>query len=587
MIGSGGLRSARRGAGVLSQEGQVFLLFFLPVLLYGTVRILQDGSASIRVHDNLDSNFVNWSIAAEGRFLANPGTPAERLMNGAVPLSRLANRFSVQAILFSVLPPARAYLVNEFLVRMLAFLGMWLLAARIGGLPAAARGAAALTWALAPFMTIHGLSVAGQPLLLWAFLESADGRPGFAAWTIIAAFPFWSSFVLAGVFIGFVLGIWIVVLLFQDRPRAYRVLLPAAILGTMSVCANLDLFARFLSSPEPSQRSEFRVAAVGVSESLRRIASLLLKGHTHAVPGWNVALFAAALSVGFARLQDRGRREGDSVMVIGFAFAAASVLFYGFYDWDGFRALKSAMPLLKEFQFERFYFLLPAASFAVLLLSSRRLGGLPGKAGRAAAPVLVLATIAQFAAYAADGNELNATLFPRRVPTKDLGSSPRLTHDQYFAPSVFEAVKAEIGLEPREYRVLSVGLAPAIAAGNGLYCLDAYLPDYPLAYKKAFRKVIAEELESNPVRREYFDGWGSRCYVFAGPLDDLYYGRDDTEFLERLVLSRGALREIWSGPVYLVSAVPILDVVDSGFEFLGEFGGEGSPWMIRLYRVMP
>lgn len=264
----------------------------------------------------------------------------------------------------------------------------------------------------------------------------------------------------------------------------------------------------------------------------------------------------------------------------------ASALLYGFYDWEVLGALRVVFPILNEYQFERFYFLLLAVSFALLLLSARRLGEVLVRTGRLSVPAPVLALIFQLAAYATDGNELNATMFPRPMPTKDLGSSPRLTHDQYFAPSVFDALKAEIGMEPREYRVLSVGLAPAIAAGNGLFCLDAYLPDYPLAYKKAFRKVIAEELDSDPERKEYFDGWGSRCYVFAGPLDSLYYGRDDTETIARLTLSRNALRDIWSGPVYVVSAVSILDAAGSGFEFLGEFGGEGSPWMIRLYKVV-
>ncbi len=69
------------------------------------------------------------------------------------------------------------------------------------------------------------------------------------------------------------------------------------------------------------------------------------------------------------------------------------------------------------------------------------------------------------------------------------------------------------------YRIAHLGMSPAPSLVYGFYTVDGYSNNYPLEYKHAFRKVIAGALDENEVLKTYYDGWGSRAYLF---LDDVH-----------------------------------------------------------------
>ncbi len=83
------------------------------------------------------------------------------------------------------------------------------------------------------------------------------------------------------------------------------------------------------------------------------------------------------------------------------------------------------------------------------------------------------------------------------------------TFREFYASDQFKQIKRFIGRSPDSYRVASIGLHPAIAQYNGFYTLDTYANIYPLKYKYQFRKIIAKELDKNPVLKRYFDEWGA------------------------------------------------------------------------------
>jgi hypothetical protein len=201
-------------------------------------------------------------------------------------------------------------------------------------------------------------------------------------------------------------------------------------------------------------------------------------------------------------------------------------------------------------------------------------------------PILAVVLLGQFFAFALGDNEVAATLRSYPMQTANISAYPRMTANQYLSPRLFEKIKGRIGIPVTDYRVVSVGIAPAVAAGNGIYCLDAYVADYPLSYKKKFRQIVASELSLNEKWRKYFDNWGSRCYVFSAALDRLYYGKDDGSSIGSIALSVSGIRNIWAGPVFVVSAVEITDPRASGLTLLGVFEDDASPWRIHLYSMI-
>jgi len=85
------------------------------------------------------------------------------------------------------------------------------------------------------------------------------------------------------------------------------------------------------------------------------------------------------------------------------------------------------------------------------------------------------------------------------------------TFNGFYLPEVYGKIKKIVG----EERVLSIGYEPLVAVMNDMKVIDGYHNLYPLEYKKKFRKVIKDELDSNKFWKKYYDNWGSRVYALV------------------------------------------------------------------------
>jgi hypothetical protein len=89
-----------------------------------------------------------------------------------------------------------------------------------------------------------------------------------------------------------------------------------------------------------------------------------------------------------------------------------------------------------------------------------------------------------------------------------------LTVREYFDSETYSGLAKKLNRHPSNIRVLSFDLDPMIASYNGYTALDGYVYNYAVEYKNSFRKIIAGELAAAPSLRSYYDGWGSRVYLF-------------------------------------------------------------------------
>ena len=97
---------------------------------------------------------------------------------GGIPRNSLPSTIGFGGLLYYVLDPVAAHVVHDWVMRFVAFFGM-LLYLRRRLLPQAEPAVtcgASLCFAMLPFLPTGYLSVAGQPLLLYALLELREGH---------------------------------------------------------------------------------------------------------------------------------------------------------------------------------------------------------------------------------------------------------------------------------------------------------------------------------------------------------------------------------------------------------------------------
>jgi len=587
------------------------MLYLLPFLLNGQ-------ELYITVYDNLDSNVV-WlkTLATSGKIFSPSDTLLPQMMNG-LPRAVFGTEFNVIVWLYALFEPFTAYVLNEFLLRIVAFFGMYALLQRYLTLslePNTARllvTAIALLFSLLPFWPSGGLSVAAQPLVLYAFLNFHFKTHTYRDWLIIISVPFYSSFVLAFFFFlslvfFFFLFDWVkqkkpnmifisafilmvIIYMLIDYRLVYSMFFDHAYMSHRlefvrqyydfhtAMAKSMDffiivqehayalqqliiipfmLFAMLLSYfPKPLTTRESIWAFV----VLALIYFLQFLHHLLEMPGLYVVFVVLAIYAIILNKRDK--------LFYGLIFLQVSIAFwYGFWLYEGWHALAKHLPFLEMFHLSRYYWLAPLLWFLIIAFSLKMV-----------IKKLKLGIYLALVALVIQG----VYSFEHRTFAQAKGYEP--TFNSFYAPELFEQVVAYIGQDQEDYRVVSIGLHPAIAQYNGFYTLDAYMVNYPLAYKHAFRKIISAELQKDSQAKVLFEHWGSRCYLFSSEVGSNVTIRRRGLVIKNLDINTTQLLKM--GGKYLFSQYPIKNASENQLHFLKHFTHSASYWELYLYQII-
>lgn len=550
-------------------------VFAVPLLLYLLPLIVLQQEAYLPIPDNLDSDLVHRLVLSRsGMAISFDPTARVESFMGGLPRACLPSGWNVLVWLFLLFEPFTAYLLNELFIRLVAFGGMYRLLrqpllARQGVDPWLAAGVA-LCFAILPFFPTHGLSIAGQPLVLAAVLRLRRGPGRLFDYLCLAFFPFYSSFILAGVFLLALLAALFLRDLVRQRRPHLRFACGLVLLAVIFVGVEWQMLQQFfLDSQYVSHRVEFNLALWSQSgEQVRQnIGANLLAGHLHAATVSRfillgilpLALLASALQQTFPKL----------LLQLAAAIVAIAV-FAGLYQWQGWLPLREKLGLLRCFQFDRFYVLQPMLWYLLLAVCLAQIASAikPVPAlGRVLAYVLLLAQV-----NAIWPESLTQDRFYSRH-SKFTAYTPNFR--EFYSEKLFQEIAQFIGRPQSDYRVICVGFHPAVAQFNGFYTLDGYAYNYPLEYKHRFRRLIAGELDKAPALKAYFDGWGNRCYAFVAEAEG--------KKVNALQFDLAALRDM--GGEFILSDFEIGNAQTLGLELQRVFEHQDSPWRIHLYRV--
>jgi hypothetical protein len=211
-----------------------WLLGISAVFAYVYPWVLAGESGYIRIHDSLDSHMAWIKILTESNFwfasnLSQVGPIAEHGM----PRISYPRELSVITWIYAIFDPYWAYVVNQFVLRIVAFSGMYIFLKSIIQPDQNARSlivfGVSLCYAFLPFWAWTG-GVASLPFIFYALFRIWKGYIGKTEVIILILYPFYSSTVLIGMFI---IGIvWLLALIKYLKYRQMSPLIVGALIIT-------------------------------------------------------------------------------------------------------------------------------------------------------------------------------------------------------------------------------------------------------------------------------------------------------------------------------------------------------------------
>jgi hypothetical protein len=326
------------------------------------------------------------------------------------------------------------------------------------------------------------------------------------------------------------------------------------------------LIYSFLFDEEPNSRDEYFHARLSLWRVIRLTFKNFVLGHTHVMTVHGLFIIAVTLIALYLVIVKKvWKQERAFILLLLLNFILSA--WYAFWFYKGWLPVTRKFHFMDTFNFARFQFLRPLVIYVGFALGLKIIWN-HSKRWRQYTVFFLIAQILLLFCF-------NDEIIYRKKPTVS----------EFYSEELFEDIKTHIGLPQNDYRVVSIGIHPAIAQYNGFYTLDTYNNFYPLTYKYEFRKIIEKELSKNKTIRTYFDEWGGRCYIFTAELGKRYMFKKNTKkTLKNLELNTEAFKKM--GGSYIFSAVPIENALDNQLFLERTFESDLSAWKIYLYKAL-
>ena len=534
----------------------VVVIIMLPYIILGE-------DSFITIHDFLDSNPVHAKTILTLGLVGNPDGVLP-VLDGVPSLNYVSLiPIDIKTILYILLPLYWAIVCNIFFVRLMAFIGMYVLCYNY-----VIKGNAlysllvAVLFCLIPFYADYGLSSAGVPLFFYCTLNLENKKKLWLSYILIIFFACNSSLVLVGVFICLLWGGWIIYKWLVERMVPKNHIIGMMLLVIVYLFVNISIiYNEFFPTDIISHRVEF-VNSDSVGDMLICILNYFLFSQYHA--GGFYAVFVILMSfVIYAICWKKGSLL--KYYVIAFVLLLFLIMigtFVKMLPWT----------ITQSFQFDRFYFLYPSLCFIIL---AKAFSLIPQKQFVVIGIFMVLAI----------GNVLVDSALITNVRTilgKNSESNP--SFKQFFDEQLFARMKKDLKIsDDFSCKVVSLGMYPSVAEYNNFYTLDSYVFSYSLDYKHKFRRVIENELQKDESLRTYFDDYGSRCYLFSSELGlSFLSSKNDNKSIYNLCINSEELKGL--GCKYVLSAVDIKNYKELNLTYVNSYTTNKSFYYVRVYR---
>lgn len=550
-----------------TRYGSILLLNII-VLAYLLPLILLGENAYVGIHDQLDSHIIWYRILKQNGMVFSDSYQSVSQMMDAPRLS-FYNEFFLNYWLHYLLGTFPALVLNKFILHFSALWGMYLLLKHFK-INRKVIFLSSIYFALLPHSQFWGLSIAAQPLVLLIFLKIYE-RNGLRLSEIfvLLIYLLYTNFYSVSLFFLLAVSAYFLVDFVKKQKFNWTITLTILVMAVLSLVMEYRLIESiFFNDTYLSSRLERD--PYHQRPDLKKFFKFLLIGHYHA----QAFQFLALLVGGYYLV--RYRYLGIRKLATTHWYLIS--LFIYIVVINALPLIPALSGVLKDigisaFSFQRFYTLLPLFTAIVLAFCIDEIRPAKVLKDYFLTFFIGVITLSLFL--------LNPTILAKTPLAKHIGEPYKLSFAEFFDEALFDEIKAELSVDPSRNKVASLGLHPAIAHFNGFHTLDGYLTNYPLLYKHRFRKLIAAELNKNEIIADYYDKWGSRCYLMANELgNDYMYVKERAAKVSSFELN--CLEFVQMGGRFLFSAVPIEQFQCEEFvNYRGAF--EGKRWRIHIY----
>lgn len=503
-------------------------LFISTVFLKYAIAYALLGDFFVGLHDNLDSEIV-YNVV-KGQYFARGLDPHvfDVFLGGQMKWYYFDRLFSPLTLIYAALEPRLAYLVTELLGLVLAYGGMLVLLGRIAGRQKYNRFLA-VVYALGLSYSGYGFGLHIAPFVL-AFLVRLPAWPlrGYGAMFLLGTL---TSLVLHGLFFPFaaLAFLWI----FRQKFTIRHFILTVGSFGLGSVVASSTIIYAMLQkvvyhrADWPLEGKPFDIGTLSF-ETLNNVLTLGPWYHAIHVPG----LLALFILLAGAFRRDTRRK---TALVAAFITAASLLGSLGPYYSPYLPSIAGSIQFVRFGFFSGLFLLVLAAS-----LLARPAPRFPLALGLGGTSLYLVFALLQGAGVSLDNIKTAYTRAAQQrvvvaVKAHGLGAafSEEWLGEEAIGWSVFKNTRGTFGanFENETYacfadyitkgRALTFGYDPMVAAYHGIPVLDGYHNLYPRAYKRAFLKVIEDQLPLSENGPDYYNNWGNRVYSFVDSPEDI------------------------------------------------------------------
>lgn len=514
------------------------------------------------IHDGLDSLYVWYKVLAESGLILSPANTVVPII-GDLPRVAFGTGINVIPLLFSAFSPLTAYTINFIAIHVVAYASAYLLFSRhVCPSDRISAALAALCFSLLPFWPYAGLSIAGMPLVFYAFLNIQKYGLKYKDAVLLAVMPLYSSFLIAMMFAIALLTIMGTLQAIKIKRINKTFFLTIALFSAYYLAIDYQLVWFVLNPLYESNRTDFVAESLNLRQAIRLTIDNFLYSQYHA-QALNKPVILCSIAIAFAAFVFKQRKLPPVPILYILGTISLTAVVYGFWDWGPTNELKEKVSLLNIVQFNRFHFLQPAlwaSAFCFSLSFIKK---------HAPCGIIIIALLG-----------LMQIVCSFNYVAEEKAKENNITYRQFFAENQFTKVANYIQEPMGSYKVISIGLHPSIAQYNGFHTADFYAVNYPKAYKAHFRKVIEPELQKNEAIKSYFDNWGNRAYAFSDEAGLDFLPQRKGKTIHRYRINKTAAKSL--NIQYALSGYKI---ENSNMELLETFEDADSAWTIYLYKI--